>query len=140
MTIFVPGIPVPKGSTRAFVRGGRAITTGANPKTRIWEHEIRAYLSAEHDEEDEIRTFEVVVTLTFRMPRPKAHHRKDGTVKGSWADVSHTSKPDLDKLIRAALDAMTGIEFVDDSQVTSITASKRYCAAGEQPGIEIELL
>jgi Holliday junction resolvase RusA-like endonuclease len=32
--------------------------------------------------------------------------------------------PDLDKLVRGVLDALTGTCYVDDSQVTTLTASK----------------
>ena len=35
-------------------------------------------------------------------------------------------KPDLDKLIRAVLDGLTGVAYVDDSQVILIQATKTY--------------
>lgn len=35
-------------------------------------------------------------------------------------------KPDLDNLVKWTLDCMTGICFIDDSQVIAIEASKRY--------------
>lgn len=35
-------------------------------------------------------------------------------------------RPDLDKLIRAVLDALTGVLFVDDSQVVHIDAQKTF--------------
>ena len=38
--VFVPGIPVPQGSTKAFVRGGRAIVTSANAKLRPWRSTV----------------------------------------------------------------------------------------------------
>lgn len=38
----------------------------------------------------------------------------------------HTVKPDIDKILRACLDSLTGVGFEDDSQVTSITAVKVY--------------
>jgi Holliday junction resolvase RusA-like endonuclease len=43
----------------------------------------------------------------------------------------------LDKLIRAVLDALTGIAYIDDGQVVEITASKIYSQyAGLKIGIE----
>lgn len=36
-----------------------------------------------------------------------------------------TLRPDLDKLVRSVLDALTGIVYKDDSQVSELTASKR---------------
>ncbi len=35
-------------------------------------------------------------------------------------------KPDLDKLVRATLDALTGVIYQDDGQVVNIIASKVY--------------
>jgi Holliday junction resolvase RusA-like endonuclease len=42
--------------------------------------------------------------------------------------------PDLDKLVRGVLDALTGVCYVDDSQVTSLVASKVW-----QTGTVIEI-
>lgn len=40
------------------------------------------------------------------------------------------SRPDLDKLVRAILDAMTGLAFQDDGQVVALNAGKEYGNAG----------
>jgi Holliday junction resolvase RusA-like endonuclease len=40
--------------------------------------------------------------------------------------TSKTTKPDVDKLLRAALDGMTGIIYEDDSQVTDAKVGKFY--------------
>jgi crossover junction endodeoxyribonuclease RusA len=37
-----------------------------------------------------------------------------------------TTKPDIDKLQRAALDALTGVLFEDDSQVVSVICTKDF--------------
>jgi Holliday junction resolvase RusA-like endonuclease len=68
----------------------------------------------------------IQMTLVFIMPRPK-------TVKREFPSVA----PDLDKLIRAALDALTGVAYLDDGQVVEIHAHKVY---GSSPGLEIRLL
>ena len=41
-------------------------------------------------------------------------------------DKLHTSVPDLDKLIRSVLDALTGVLYNDDKQVVSVHAGKEY--------------
>jgi Holliday junction resolvase RusA-like endonuclease len=51
----------------------------------------------------------------------------------------HVSKPDIDKLLRAVLDPLTGIVMVDDSRVAYVTASKRYAIDGEPTGAMISL-
>lgn len=45
-----------------------------------------------------------------------------------------TVKPDIDNIVKLVLDALNGVAFVDDKQVVSVTASKRY---GEQDEIKI---
>jgi Holliday junction resolvase RusA-like endonuclease len=67
----------------------------------------------------------VKITISFFMPRPK-------TVKRAYPSVA----PDLDKLVRAVLDGLTGVAYEDDGQVVQIHARKLY---GAEVGAEIEL-
>lgn len=41
----------------------------------------------------------------------------------------HTKVPDLDNLLKALMDAINGVAWEDDKQVTSIIASKHYADA-----------
>jgi Holliday junction resolvase RusA-like endonuclease len=53
--------------------------------------------------------------------------------------LAPSTKPDVDKLARAALDALTGIIYVDDGQVTDLIKLKRYCDLEHpRPGVWIE--
>ncbi len=113
MNLTVFGEPIPKGSTRAFVVNGVAVTTNANPKTKDWERLIKGELQVARP--GDIITGPVDVTLQFYMTRGKS-------VKRPYP----ITKPDIDKLCRAAIDAMTGIVFKDDSQVIGLQAIKRY--------------
>lgn len=131
--LFIPGTPVPQGSTRAFVVGGRAVTTAANVKTRPWRADIQAGI-AYHLQRSGIVGIAlpagpVMVELTFVMPRRKSEPKR--------SSPAHTRKPDTDKLIRAVLDAMTGLVYTDDAQVTRIGAEKRTAALGEPPGVHL---
>lgn len=67
----------------------------------------------------------VEIDLLFTLQRPKTVTRREPT-----------ALHDLDKLIRAVLDALTAIAYRDDGQVTVIKAQKRY---GEQPGVEVRV-
>ena len=72
------------------------------------------------------------------MPRLKGHYgtgKNAGTLKPS-APLFHTSKPDLDKLVRCIKDALTGIAWKDDAQVSLVCATKVY---DEQPGARISI-
>lgn len=39
----------------------------------------------------------------------------------------HTTKPDLDNLVKSVKDAMTGLVWKDDSQVVTCRSRKEYC-------------
>lgn len=128
--VFVPGVPVPQGSTKAFVRGGRAMVTHSNSKTMPWRADIQAHVRGEVGSAIAFPEGPVSVGLRFVMPRRAAEPKR--------VTPAHTRKPDLDKLVRAVLDGLTGIVFTDDSQVVFVGAGKRTAAIGEQPGVRIQ--
>jgi Holliday junction resolvase RusA-like endonuclease len=122
---FAPGIPSTKGSARAFVVNGRAIVTNdAGKKAKAWASIVAGAAS---EAMGSLTPFgcAVDVTVVFFLPRPKAHSRSNGELK---ADAPRWSpkKPDADKLARCALDALTGVVFVDDSQIARLLVEKRY--------------
>lgn len=138
----VVGLAAPKGSTRAFViqpRDGsrpRAVTTGDNPKTKGWQSTIANCAALEllraHNR-GLVFTGGVALELWFYLPRPKTLL----TRSRAGREFPHTTKPDLDKLVRAAKDALSRVVWGDDAQVTDLVAHKRYCAAGTFPHVEI---
>jgi len=73
----------------------------------------------------------MAMAITFVMPRPAStpKTRTPPAVK----------RPDLDKLTRAVLDAMTNVTFPDDSAVVSLRVGKRLADRDEQPGAAIEV-
>ena len=119
----VYGVPSPKGSTRAFVPKGwtRPIITSATKGLKAWESKIAAAASAQAN--GVLLTGPVVVTVAFHLPRPKS------LKKGA---VPHTKRPDVDKLIRGATDALSGILYKDDAQIVRITATKAYVATQDE--------
>lgn len=124
MRFRVVGAPAPQGSHRAFVRGGRAIVTDDSASTRPWRSDVRAAaLEAMGDAPPPDGP--VSVDVTFLFARPRAHLRADGTVRPS-APAAKVTRPDLDKLLRSTMDALTGIAWRDDAQVVSIAAAKAF--------------
>lgn len=67
----------------------------------------------------------VRVYVTFFAGRPKSHYRADGSLRPQ-APVFPAGRPDVDKLARACLDALTAVAFDDDSQVVELVAAKEY--------------
>lgn len=71
--------------------------------------------------------------VVFWIRRP-AFHLTGGVTGGGLRPSAPgwpTMRPDVDKLVRAVLDALTGVAYSDDSQVVQLVAQKRYCAPGE---------
>jgi Holliday junction resolvase RusA-like endonuclease len=48
-----------------------------------------------------------------------------------------TRRPDLDKLIRSVLDAITGVLIQDDSQIVGLHAVKKYVNINGRPGVTV---
>lgn len=126
----VEGEPASKGSIRAFVKPGMKfpVLTSTNKHLKPWEKTVR--VTAKLACADQLFLGPVAVWLQFRLPRPLA-------LKG--ADVWHDKRPDLDKYVRAVLDALTGTCYQDDGQVVAITATKRYGNLGCRVGVMVRL-
>lgn len=133
---FVEGVPATKGSTTAFFHksSGKLIVTATNRgKQKAWQTEVSkaADLAMKRNKASMVSGEVVGVRLDFYMPRPKSLKKS----AGNW----HSKRPDLDKLVRCALDGLTGIVFADDSQVAAITASKFYSGDGYAVGCAIRI-
>ena len=129
---FVPGIPRPQGSKR-YLGPGKMVESGSK-RLAPWRADVRA--AAERAIGDDgpgvLWDQPVKVQLTFRLPRPKAHFgsgRNADKVKPS-APRWPAGRPDLDKLARAVLDAITGVVIADDSTVVDLCLRKRYAHNG----------
>jgi crossover junction endodeoxyribonuclease RusA len=127
LEIVVEGSPVPQGSFR-HIGNGRIIA--ANPKLNAWRQTIADQVT----EKTSVRLIDGFcrVDLVFTLPRPKSVPKSRRS--------RPTTKPDLDKLVRAALDAISLPRYVqlltDDSIVTDLHAAKRY-ADHRPPGVRI---
>jgi len=63
------------------------------------------------------------------MQRPKHHLQLRAgkyVPKPKYVDVMPAMMPDIDKLVRAVMDSLSGLAYRDDAQVIILTASKVY--------------
>lgn len=70
----------------------------------------------------------VSVTVQFYLPRPKSLARKV---------EHHLKKPDVDKLARCLLDALTGVLIPDDRCVVELHAAKTYSTPPAEPRADV---
>ena len=112
----VDGHPETKGSAKAFNVKGRCIITNDNTKCKKWQMLVSAHALSEGIKK--ISSAHVSMVFEFSIPQSAQKKRSETT--------PHTQKPDIDKLIRPILDALTGIAYDDDSAVVSVSAEKKW--------------
>jgi Holliday junction resolvase RusA-like endonuclease len=133
----VPGIPQTKGSARAFPRGRRLIVVNDNASECAWANGVALFARAAMAGTPPF-TGPVRLELEFRLARPAGHLGRAGAVKPS-APAFPGVRPDIDKLARSVADALTGIAYRDDGQITELVARKLYAGGGDEPGVRIRV-
>jgi crossover junction endodeoxyribonuclease RusA len=121
--IWVQGLPIAQGSKNAYNRGGRIVLVESAKGLKSWRETI-AHVAGLQGRE--VSREAIKLTLLFCMPAPKKMVR-----------YAPTTKPDLDKLARAVLDALTGVWYADDSQVVSLDLQKVYTFG--EPGVYLSI-
>ena len=122
----VRGDPAPQGSKKGWVVKGRVVMSESSKKLKPWRALVADCLSAAMVAGN-LQAIEgpVSVALTFRRRKPKSYPK----LKPTWPITA----PDVDKLARAVLDALSGIAIRDDAQVVRLLAEKMW---GE-PGVDV---
>ena len=123
------GVPAPQGSHRGFVnpKTGGVIITNNNKNTKPWRQTVVAAAPPGPKLDGPIALY-----CVFTLPRPKSARK---------IDVTPCKKPDLDKLLRNALDSLTDAGLVaDDARIVEVARCAKvwtgydFCAL-ETPGV-----
>lgn len=127
LNFFVPGNPAPQGSKRHV---GRGILVESSKAVGPWRERVAL---AAHNAMAGGRLIDgaVGVVLGFVLPRPKSAPKTRTPLA--------VKRPDVDKLERAVLDAITGVVIVDDSLVVDLRGSKRIAEIGETAGVQVRV-
>lgn len=130
ISVWVAGTPIAQGSIKAVgsTPSGHAILTSTAKGLKPWRTQIGWALQ---QQVTELTAGPVSVGLLFLLPRPKSLPKT--------REIPHVKRPDIDKILRAVLDAMSNVVYHDDSQVNKILVEKRYALVSEQPGVCIRL-
>ena len=129
----IPGDPQGKRRAR-FVRAGHFIKSYADPKTVNYETFIRemfcvaypGFVPLEGALEVEIRAF-------CGMPKTVSKKKRVLMENG---EVRPAKRPEADNIAKVILDALTGLAFKNDSQVTRLVVEKSYSG---RPRVEVEV-
>lgn len=148
LTVVIDGEPQPQGSVSAWVptdkagnpyrrpasprnpRGAIIVNvTSDNAELKRWRTKIEASARAafQRASDDGAGVGYTVEVVSF-FCRPASHFgtgRNAARLKGS-APARPIVKPDVDKLLRAALDGIAEVVWAGDQQVTDTIARKRY--------------
>ncbi len=117
---------IAKGRPRFSTRGG--FTRSYTPaKTRDFEGTISQMARAAVGRHFQPLEGALSAEITFYLPRPKSAKKR----------LYPSVRPDTDNFLKAILDGISQIVFVDDGQIVDIIAQKRY-APGE-PFIRVKI-
>ena len=124
---YAHGLPAPQGSKKHM---GRGVLVEQSKRVKPWREAVKWAVIEANPARLKFHA-PVSVQIVFYFARPKS--RKN--------DVHHCTSPDLDKLCRSTLDALTdsGI-IVDDSLVAELRASKFYVVGDKAPGASIRVV
>lgn len=119
VTFVVEGKPVGKGRPRW---SGRHMYTPA--ATQLYETAVaRACKKAMGGLKPKTGAVKVLIEVCKKVPAHVNKATREAMLQGK---IRPTTKPDLDNVVKAVLDACNGIAYEDDSQVVSITARAFY--------------
>jgi Holliday junction resolvase RusA-like endonuclease len=132
MKIFIPGEPIAQPRVKVSTKGGfaRAYTERDHP-IHAYKQAVRlAYVNAG----GEVLEGPVSIRVVCLFDRPKSHSKK----RRQYTEPK-TTKPDLDNVGKAILDALNEIAYNDDGQVFMLTVEKWYVGPYDAIGTIIEV-
>jgi Holliday junction resolvase RusA-like endonuclease len=112
LTIEVRGEPASQGSHSII--NGRIVQVNS-AKHKCWRNAVAFAALDLVTEGWDLLDEPIELSVIFYLPRPKTATREYPSVM-----------PDLDKLIRAVGDSLSGVVYVDDSRIVRISATKVY--------------
>jgi len=144
----VDGVPQPKGSFVAFVGAqGRVVVKADAKLLKRWCSSIRIaardaiarQVGRALERDEYLFSGAVQVEAVFFLHRPLDHYGAAGGILPRFGARAAETKPDLDKLMRALGDALSGLCYVDDARIVDQVLRKRYVWADQIPGVAVRV-
>jgi Holliday junction resolvase RusA-like endonuclease len=145
LVMWVPGKAQTAGSKTAIVREGqkpRVLEAGSDAsraRKRTWRGDLKdagEHARREQWELDAPTDVALAVRFVFVRSRPSDHMRTGrhaGVVKDWAIGARPVKRPDALKMARAAEDALTGVLWLDDSQIVTERLDKAF---GDDVGLD----
>lgn len=138
----VDGEAVPQGSWVAFISKttGHAMAKPSNERElKAWRRHVEQTAMAKRPPWlREPSDGSIYVALAFIRERGDDYLADGHTLKKGARRFPDTS-PDIDKLVRAMLDSLTGVAFTNDARVVTCLATKRYAEKGERAHVDVDI-
>lgn len=120
----IPGKPFAKQRPRA-TRQGRVYT----PSETVAFERVVGQIAVPLFPKPFECPLEIIILAVFEPPSSWSKKKRNALL-----GAPHTQRPDLDNCVKAILDGLNRIAWVDDGQIASITATKLW---GERPGTNV---
>lgn len=133
ISITIPGQPTAKGRARSTVRNGK--TAHYTPeKTVRYENLVKVIAQeAMQGRKPSDKPISIEIHAYFQIPKSWSKKKK---IEANNGRLAHTSRPDLDNVIKSIKDGLNGVAWIDDSQVFVIAAMKFY---RDQPRVIVDI-
>lgn len=127
----VPGKIIGKGRPRLNTYTGNVYTP---TRTKDYESLVQQYFMLKYPR---FKPFEgrvkVEIDALFEIPKSVKKAEKELMLQNK---INPTKKPDIDNIVKIILDAMNGVAFKDDIQITKLDVEKNY---SEQEIIKVRI-
>ena len=134
ITVTVPGEPRGKARPRVVRAKNGRVMSYTPDKTVEYEELVRArYLAAGGVRFADDASIHMIITAYFGIPKSASKKRKAAMLSG---ELEPTKKPDADNIAKIILDALNGIAYKDDAQVTDLHVLKEY---SENPSVFVRV-
>jgi Holliday junction resolvase RusA-like endonuclease len=128
ISLTIPGNPVGKQRARVC-RTGHAFTPA---KTVNYEALVKQIFAAKYPDFMPMSGPVRMILSIWLMPSKETQRK----IKKSIARIYPIIKPDADNILKIVADALSGLAFVDDKQIISVYAEKKYSL---KPCVEVIL-
>lgn len=128
----IPGEPTGKGRPR-FTRSGHTYTP---ERTASYEQAVQQAYRAEFPDAEPIPAgvpVAVKIVAGYGIPKSTSKVKTERMLAG---EIRPTKKPDADNVAKAICDALNGLAYHDDSQITMLCVSKHYA---KNPGCLVRI-